>query len=77
MLAVEVTGHRFTDDELRSAIRITFPGRRNDLRSRLQEDETVTGQAHLEAADGPDAVEVGLKVGQEFYLESRELAMAM
>jgi hypothetical protein len=77
VLAVKFIGHRFTDDELRNAIRITVPGRPNELSSRLQENETVTGQAHLEAAGGSAALDVELQIGREFYFEADELSGAM
>lgn len=77
VLSVRVTGHRFTDDELRDTIRISFPGRRNDLAHRLQEGEQVTGQAQIQGADGTGVADLDIEVREEFYLEADELAMAM
>jgi hypothetical protein len=71
VLGVTVSGHQFTNEELRKAVRIVFPGRANAPTSCLKEGERLTAQATLAGASAPTPIEV--EVGTQFYLEIREL----
>lgn len=73
VLAVEVTGHEFDEEELRHGVPVTVPGRANTLSERIREGERVTAEAQLAGADGPETAEIQIDAGTEFYFEEGEL----
>ena len=77
ILSVKVTGHTFTDEELRRGVHITFPGRANAPEARIEEGEKVSGRILVEGKSGPESSEIQLEAGVEFYFEAGELETAM
>ena len=71
VLAAKVSGHQFTDEELRKAVRIAFPGRASTPASCLKEGERLTAEATLAGAS--DSMPLEVEVGTQFYLEINEL----
>lgn len=73
VLSVQVTGHEFTDEELRHGVPVVVPGRANSMSERVREGEQVTAEAQLAGRDGPETLEVQVEAGTEFYFEEGEL----
>jgi hypothetical protein len=71
VLATKVSGHQFSDEELRKAVRIVFPGRASTPAACLKEGERLAAEAMLPGASDPMPIEV--EVGTQFYLEINEL----
>jgi hypothetical protein len=70
VVSVQVTGHDFSDDDLRAGPTLFFPRRRNTSRDRLRAGEQVS--AEMQGGSGL----VRLEIGNEFYFEEDELAAA-
>jgi hypothetical protein len=73
ILSVRVTGHEFTDDELRHGIRVVLPGRANSVPERVREGEQAVAEARLAGEETPKALEIQIRAGTEFYFEEGEL----
>jgi hypothetical protein len=71
MLAVKVTGHAFTDEELAQGVPVTFPGTKNAAASRLREKQRVTGEMTVENVPAPKKIQV--EVSRELFFEEGEL----
>jgi hypothetical protein len=71
LLAVQVTGHAFTDEELRHGLPVALSGRTNAAGTRLKKGERVVCQ--FRRADAPAPIELQLEAGEEFYCEEGEL----
>lgn len=69
-LVVDVRGADFSDDQLRSGVEITVPGRPNSHRTKIQEGENIAALAHLDGQQVP--VEVATHV--ELYFETNDLS---
>ena len=77
VLSAKVTGHDFTDEELRHGVVVTFPGRANSIPMKLKEGEQVAGRAQAVGQDGSGSFDVQVETDVEFYFEADELKMAM
>jgi|SRR5215212_9218359 hypothetical protein len=73
VLPVQVTGHEFTEEELRRGVPVVVPGRENSLTERLMQGDRVAAEAQLGEAEDPESVEIQLEAGTEFYFEEGEL----
>lgn len=71
ILAVKVTGHEFTDEELVKGVQVVFPGTTNAAASRLREKQRVAGEMKVDNAPAPKKIQV--EVNREFYFEEGEL----
>lgn len=73
LVAVDVKGREFHDDDLRQAVVLTLPGRRDDPADRLREGEKdVACTALLEGEEVP----LELDAGAELYVDTADLASA-
>ncbi len=70
-LAVKVTDHEFTNEELAKGIQVVFPGTTNAAASRLREKQRVAGEMKVDNAPAPKKIQV--EVDREFYFEEGEL----
>jgi len=75
VLSAKVLGQQLAADQLRTGVRIVFPGRANDPRKRLKEGERLPGSARLAGSGTPGTLEV--EIGTELYFEANELREAM
>jgi hypothetical protein len=71
VLAVKVTDHAFTNEELSQGVRLVFPGTTNAPTSRLRERQQLAAEMHAENAPAPKTVQV--EVTRELYFEEGEL----
>ncbi|MDQ3660550.1 MAG: hypothetical protein M3454_05725 [Actinomycetota bacterium] len=74
ILSVNVSGHRFTEDELsreHSGVLITIPGRSNTLLDRIKPGEKVSGRGHVVGAH--QFLDLQVEVLAELYFEEGEL----
>jgi hypothetical protein len=74
VLSVNVTGHRFTKDELRQerfGVLVTIPGRANTPRDRIKPGEKVSGRGHVVGAH--QFLDLQVEVLSEIYFEEGEL----
>jgi hypothetical protein len=71
ILAVRVTDHKFTDEELAKGIPVVFPGTTNAAASRLREKQRVAGEIRVDNLPAPKKIQV--QVNREFYFEEGEL----
>jgi hypothetical protein len=71
MLAVKVTGHDFSDDDLAKGVAVAFPGTKNAPASRLKEKQAVAGEAKVEGRPAPAKIQV--EVSRELFFEEGEL----
>jgi hypothetical protein len=71
ILAVKVTDHKFTNEELAKGIRVVFPGTTNAAASRLREKQRVAGEMKVDNVPAPKKIQV--EVNREFYFEEGEL----
>jgi hypothetical protein len=74
ILAVSVTGHQFTDEELSRelfGVLVTIGERANDVHDRLRSGEKVSGRAHVTGAHQFQDLQV--EVLSEVYFEEGEL----
>jgi hypothetical protein len=73
ILAVEVSGHTFSDEELAKGVPVRFPGRANTVATRLNEKQRATGELQIDNPPAPKKIEV--EVGAELYFEEGELRL--
>jgi hypothetical protein len=73
ILAVEVSGHTFTDEELAKGVPVRFPGRANAVGVRLKEKQRARGE--LQIGNPPASNEIQVEVRAELYLEEGELRL--
>jgi hypothetical protein len=71
VLAVKVTDHEFTNEELAKGVRVVFPGTMNAAASRLREKQRVAGEMKVDNTPAPKTIQV--EVNREFYFEEGEL----
>lgn len=71
VLAVKVTDHAFTNEELTQGVRLVFPGTTNAPTSRLREKQQLAAEMHAENAPAPKTIQV--EVTRELYFEEGEL----
>jgi hypothetical protein len=71
MLAVKVTGHEFTNEELAKGVSVVFPGTVNAAASRLKEKQRLAGEMKVDNVPAPKKIQV--EVNKEFYFEEGEL----
>lgn len=71
ILAVKVTGHQFTNEELAKGVPVVFPGTTNAAASRLKEKQQVAGEIKVDNVPAPKKLQV--EVNREFYFEEGEL----
>jgi hypothetical protein len=71
MLAVKVTGHEFTNEELAKGVPVVFPGTVNAAASRLKEKQRLAGEMKVDNVPAPKKIQV--EVNKEFYFEEGEL----
>jgi hypothetical protein len=71
MLAVRVTEHEFTNEELAKGVRVVFPGTTIAAASRLREKQRLAGEMKVDNAPAPETIQV--EVDREFYFEEGEL----
>ena len=71
ILAVKVTGHQFTNEELAKGVTVVFPGTTNAAASRLREKQRVAGEMKVDNVPAPKKIQV--EVNREFYFEEGEL----
>lgn len=68
LLAVKVTGHAFTDEELAKGVVVTFAGTANTPAGRLTAKQQATGST-------PSLAKLQFQVSGELFFEEGELAM--
>jgi hypothetical protein len=68
LLAVKVTGHDFTDEELAKGVVVTFAGTTNTPAGRLTAKQQVSGSTS-------NATKIQIQVSGELFFEEGELAM--
>jgi hypothetical protein len=73
IVGVKAVGHRFTDEELGSGVRVLLPERSNTAAQRIKENEQA--KAHFQVAHTSQALDLPLQAGTEYYFEEGELAM--
>ncbi|HVE73242.1 MAG TPA: hypothetical protein VNI54_17875 [Thermoanaerobaculia bacterium] len=73
VMAVKVTGHKFTNAELARGVRVVFPDKTNAVASRLREKQRVAGEIKIDQAAVPKRIQV--EVTREFYFEEGELRL--
>ena len=73
ILSVRLAGDAPSDEDLRRGIRVTIPGRRNDLHTRIKSGERVMGQGMPAGAQAGQPLALQLEAGVEFYFEEGEL----
>jgi hypothetical protein len=71
ILAVKVTDHAFTNEDLAKGIPVVFPGTMNAAASRLREQQQVAGEMKVGTPPAPKTIRV--EVNREFYFEEGEL----
>jgi hypothetical protein len=71
MLAVKITDHAFTDEELARGVPVGFPGTKNTAASRLREQQRVAGE--FKVANTPAPKKIQVEVTRELFLEEGEL----
>jgi len=71
VLSVKAPNHTFTDEELREAVPIVFPGRANSPSKRIGGTEPITGQ--IKGTSGAPPKTVQLQPGIEFYFDQNDL----
>ena len=71
ILAVKVTDHKFTNEELAKGVTVVFPGTTNAAASRLREKQRVAGEIKVDNVPAPKKIQV--EVNREFYFEEGEL----
>jgi hypothetical protein len=71
ILAVRVSDHRFTDEELSTGVPVVFPEATNAAASRLVEQQRVVGETSVDKAQPPKKIQ--LEVTRELYFEEGEL----
>jgi hypothetical protein len=69
VMSAAITGHQFSDDELRKGIHVQFTGKADSPEQRLAKGTRIPGTARV--SDRSVAVEVEPKV--EFYMSERDL----
>jgi hypothetical protein len=78
VIAVQVNGQQFTDEQLAGGIRVSFAGKPNTGKTRLREAEKASGMFQLAVTDGKplagsNAKPLEVEVVKEFYFEEGEL----
>jgi hypothetical protein len=73
ILAVKITGHEFTNEELAKGVAVVFPGTTNAAASRLKEKQRLTGEMKVDNVPAPKKIQV--EVNREFYFEEGELRL--
>ena len=63
ILAVKVTDHAFTNEELAKGVPVVFPGTTNAAASRLQEKQQAAGEMKVENAPAPKKIQVEVNQG--------------
>jgi hypothetical protein len=71
VVAVKVTGHAFTDDELAKGVQIVFPKTKNAAAARLKEGQTIAGKIGADSASASKMIQV--EIAKELYFEEGEL----
>ena len=74
VLPVQVSGHEFTEEELRRGVPVAVPGRANSSSERLTQGDQVAAEAQRGEAEDPETVEIQIEAGTEFYFEEGELS---
>jgi hypothetical protein len=73
ILSVKTVGHQFTDEELARGVRVLVHDRANTATQRIKENEQA--EAQFQVANAPQALNLPVQAGTEFYFEEGELAM--
>ena len=71
ILAIDVTGHAFTDGELERGVTIAFDDRENQAPKRIKAGETADGQGHVGGAH--EFLALRIEARRELYFEEGEL----
>jgi hypothetical protein len=69
ILAVKVTGHTFTDEDLAKGVTVAFPGTKNTPATRLNEKQVASGEAKV----GNAPTKIRVEVSRELFFEEGEL----
>ena len=75
VLSARVTGHTFTDAELRQDIRVAFPERKNVAGQRVRAGQRLDGALRIGSAAATSPVRVQVQPDVEFYFEEGELSV--
>ena len=73
VLSVRMTGHQFTETELRQDIRVVFPERKNVAGGRLRAGQRADGELRIGGAGSAQPSRVQVQGQVEFYFEEGEL----
>jgi hypothetical protein len=73
ILAVKVTGHAFTDEELAKGLQVIFPGTTNAPAKRIRQKQRAVGEIKLGSDPAPKRIQVEAR--REFYFEEGELRL--
>lgn len=71
IVAVEVSGHEFTESELSRGVTLTVLGRADSAAKRLKSGEKISAQGHVTGAH--QFLDLELTLGTEYYFEQGEL----
>jgi hypothetical protein len=71
LLAVKVTGHEFTDEELAKGVVVAFAGTSNTPAGRLKAKQQAPGE--MTSGSAPSTVKVKIEVSGELFFEEGEL----
>src|SRR6478672_5565138 len=71
LLAVKVTGHEFTDEELAKGVVVAFAGTANTPAGRLKAKQQAPGE--LTSGSAPSTAKVKIEVSGELFFEEGEL----
>ena len=75
VLSARVTGHTFTDAELRQEIRVAFPERKNVVGQRVRAGQRLDGALRIGSAAATSPVRIQVQPDVEFYFEEGELSV--
>ena len=73
LVAVEVDGHQFSDEDLAQGVVLSIPNRPDEPDNRLQEGQHASGAARVDGKDVP----IEVTVRTELYFETNDLARQM
>lgn len=71
VLAVDAVNPVLTDEKLNAGVRVTFPGKENNLTMKLKEEENVQGER---SGSDISRAKLEINIGKEIYFEEEELS---
>jgi hypothetical protein len=74
VLGATIGGQQLADDQLGQGVLVTVAGRPNDASHKLSAGEQFPAQAQVTDAHGQAVADVTVRIGAQFYFETRDLA---